>query len=263
MILLVQLPSLSTLLHFKSRNLITWFKSIIDMHPATPLTVQVYAFLLCVCFLTCCFRACVGTGYHQLLFLTLLATRNRICRLLSPADILLQPLDVLIHWYAAPLSIYWPCSFFATAGRTWLLQVSGSAMESLPLHGLCPPSWSSLSIPADTQLLYSHTKFQYLRKDELPKLVPTFLAVCLKYEYHRLINSYIIRWLTRRTFWCQLGCQVTCHYCVSIMSPHLLDLSHSHTLPATPLDIEKDLSHHWFTALDLAMIVSHIYIYFL
>ena len=126
---LALVPSVSTPLPFIADSLIIWLNVTIIIHQVMILTVQVCIFSSCICpKLTCCSRPCVGIG---LLYCTLLATWNRVCRLLSQVGHFCQPLIPVILWWPRVLSISWGYSirYAATTGRCWLLQVSDSRSD--------------------------------------------------------------------------------------------------------------------------------------
>jgi len=132
MIPLVLVPSVSTPLPFIADSLIIWLNVTIIIHQVMILTVQVCIFSSCICpKLTCYFRPCVGTRYHQLLYHTLLATWNRVCWLLPQVGGFCLPLIPVILWSRRPLSISWGCSVchIAAIGRHWLSPVSDSASD--------------------------------------------------------------------------------------------------------------------------------------
>ena len=125
-------PSVSPLLHLIANTLITWFKITIIMHQAMLLMAQAcISPLASVPELTCYSRPCASTGYHQLLYCTLLASRNRVCGLLSQVDDFCSPLITAVLWWCRLLSISWECSvhYLAATGRCWLSQVSDSGPD--------------------------------------------------------------------------------------------------------------------------------------
>ena len=136
---LVLVPSVSTLLPFIANSLITWFNVTIIMHQAMLLTVQACIFSPCICpQLTCYSRPCVSTGYHQLLYHTLLATWNWVCWLLSQVEGFFRPLSPAIMWWTRLLSILWGyfIRYTATTGRCWLSQVSQCGSDGVGTRGL-------------------------------------------------------------------------------------------------------------------------------
>ena len=127
MIPLALVPSVSTPLTFIANSLIAWLNITIIMHQAMVLTVQACIFSPCIYpQLTCYSRPYVGTGYHQLLYCTLLATWNWVCWLLSQVEGFFRPLIPAIMWWTRLLSVLWGYSicYTATTGRCWLSQVS-------------------------------------------------------------------------------------------------------------------------------------------
>ena len=162
---LALVPSVSPPLLFIANTLITWFNVTIIMHQAMLLTVQACIFSPCICpQLTCYSRPCVSTGYHRLLYRTLLATWNWVCWLLSQVDGFFRPLSLAIMWWTRFLSILWGYSirYTTTTGRCWSSQVSHCGSDGVGTRGLikCFGFWNKGHCPN----IIPHRIWAYLRQ---------------------------------------------------------------------------------------------------
>jgi len=121
--LFVQVPFVSTLLQFTGYYIIAGSNTTTIIHQAMSLNGLPLNFLYSELVLV--------PGCRQSLGFTLLVTGNRVCRLLSQDEVFLLPLDVVTPWLPGLPSIFWGRSlpYFATAGRIWSPQVSGSGRD--------------------------------------------------------------------------------------------------------------------------------------